>query len=155
MVRPWYRSRLFWLGLPGLVFLLWLWLAKARQSFTFGHNAITGTAESTSRWISTSDGSIHQTTYKNSGTGWPPGFHWHGFHGSGAGFDPGKPVTYFPLRPFGIIHATTYYGEYREIRLAWWVVISAYTAVWLGAVACWQRRKARLNRRAAAELPGS
>ena len=25
MIRPWYRSRLFWLGLPGLVFLLWLW----------------------------------------------------------------------------------------------------------------------------------
>ena len=25
MIRPWYRSRLFWLGVPGLVFLLWLW----------------------------------------------------------------------------------------------------------------------------------
>jgi hypothetical protein len=23
MIRPWYRSRLFWLGLPGLAFLLW------------------------------------------------------------------------------------------------------------------------------------
>ena len=27
MIRPWYRSRLFWLGLPGLLFLLWAWLA--------------------------------------------------------------------------------------------------------------------------------
>lgn len=25
MIRPWYRSRLFWLGLFGLVFLLWCW----------------------------------------------------------------------------------------------------------------------------------
>lgn len=24
MIRPWYRSRLFWLGLPGLVFLVWV-----------------------------------------------------------------------------------------------------------------------------------
>ncbi len=26
MTCPFYRSRLFWLGLPGLVFLLWFWL---------------------------------------------------------------------------------------------------------------------------------
>jgi hypothetical protein len=25
-LRPFYRSRLFWLGLPGLVFLLWAWV---------------------------------------------------------------------------------------------------------------------------------
>ena len=25
MIRPWYRSRLFWLGIPGLLFLLWGW----------------------------------------------------------------------------------------------------------------------------------
>jgi hypothetical protein len=25
MIRPWYRSRLFWLGIPGLMFLLWAW----------------------------------------------------------------------------------------------------------------------------------
>ena len=25
MIRPWYRSVLFWLGIPGLLFLLWAW----------------------------------------------------------------------------------------------------------------------------------
>lgn len=25
MIRPWYRSRLFWVGIPGLLFLLWGW----------------------------------------------------------------------------------------------------------------------------------
>ena len=25
IARPVYRSRLFWLGVPGLVFLLWVW----------------------------------------------------------------------------------------------------------------------------------
>jgi hypothetical protein len=30
MIRPWYRSLLFWLGLPGLVFLLWGWADSTR-----------------------------------------------------------------------------------------------------------------------------
>jgi hypothetical protein len=30
--KPFWRSRLFWLGLPGLVFLLWLWVATQRQT---------------------------------------------------------------------------------------------------------------------------
>jgi hypothetical protein len=25
MIRTWYRSRLFWLGIPGLLFLIWGW----------------------------------------------------------------------------------------------------------------------------------
>lgn len=158
MIRPWYRSRLFWLGLPGLVFMLWLWLAKADQVFAFGHHAITGSTGSTFRSISTSDGSINQTTLRYN---WVSrarrGFHWRGFHHSGAGLAPEK-ITYFP-RPFAIIRKTSWPVEealvQREIRLAWWVVISAYTAVWLGAVAGWQRRKARISQRAAAELPGT
>ena len=150
MIRPWYRSRLFWLGLPGLVFMGWLWLAKADQSFFFSHTAITGPTESTTRSIGAKDGSIYQRTSWNSyGVGGRVGFHWRGFHGSGRS-------TYFPRRPFGIVRVTTYHvGHDREIALAWWVVVSAYTAAWLGAVAGWQRRKARLSRRAAAELPGS
>jgi hypothetical protein len=75
--------------------------------------------------------------------------------------DPDDPLIYLPCRPFGIrrtsVSPNWFYGwtdaaEIRQIWLAWWVVISAYTAVWLGAVAGWQRRKARLSRRA--ELPG-
>ena len=34
MIRPWYRSRLFWLGVPGLVFLIWLW-ADSENSKTY------------------------------------------------------------------------------------------------------------------------
>jgi hypothetical protein len=156
MIRPWYRSRLFWLGLPGLVFMLWLWLAKADQRFAFGHIAITGPGEETLRIIGTYNGSIRQTTIRYSNgtsTGWQRGFHWRGFHGSGASLAP-EHVDYFP-RPLEIIRGPLLGREPWGIRLAWWVVISAYTAVWLGAVAGWQRRKARLRRRAAAELPGS
>jgi len=153
MIRPWYRSRLFWLGLPGLVFMLWLWLAKADQRLFFGHNAITGPNEQSTRSIGSSDGVILQSTSRND-------FHGGklpvlGFRGFKAGLDRDEPVTYFPVRPFGIISKATYQSETRGIWVAWWVVISAYTAVWLGAVAGWQRRKARLSRRASAEMPGS
>lgn len=149
MIRPWYRSRLFWLGLPGLVFLLWLWLAKADQIIYLGHTRITRAGAPTTRWIGAGAGSIYQITYSNHfDPSLKRGFHW--------GLDPDGPLTYIPLRPFGIYHKTVDPGEYRETRLAWWVVISAYTAVWLGTVAGWQRRKARLSRRAAAaEVPGS
>jgi hypothetical protein len=162
MIRPWYRSRLFWLGVPGLVFMLWLWLAKAGQSFSFGYTWVTSPRETTTLSIGTSDGSIFQgtsrTSYNISGPSRV------GFHGSEVGLDPDHPVIYLPSRPFGIRRTSVapnwFYGwtdakEIREIWLAWWVVISAYTAAWLGAVAGWQRRKARLSRRAAAELPGS
>ena len=154
MIRPWYRSRLFWLGLPGLVFMGWLWLAKAGQVFAFGHLANNGTGESTLQYIGASEGSIYQVTtrYRYS-IGARHGFHWRGFNSPGAGLAP-EPGTYFP-RPFAIIRRSGWRREHREIRLAWWVVISAYTAVWLGAVAGWQRRKARLSRRAETELLGS
>lgn len=139
MIRPWYRSRLFWLGLPGLVFMLWAWLAKADQSFDFGHTAITGSGKTTARGIGAGGGSVYQITYRNDyDLGLQPGFQWSGFRES-----PDEPVTYIPLRPFTFIRKTVDPGEYREIRLAWWVVISAYTVIWLGAVAGWQRRSCR------------
>lgn len=152
MIRPWYRSRLFWLGLAGLVFMLWLWLAKADQSFFFGHNAITGPNEETTRSIGSFDSSIFLSTSINHHHG---GARVLGFRGFKEALDPDDPVIYFPIRPFGSISKATYLGYTHAIWLAWWAVITAYTAIWLGAVAGWQRRKGRLSRRAAAELPGS
>jgi hypothetical protein len=147
MIRPWYRSRLFWLGLPGLVFMLWLWLGD--QSFDFGHTSITGPNETTTRSIGASYGSIFQATTIDSYGVIPRTI---GFHGSGLVRE--QPVNHVPLPRFGIIREGFYGGvEYWEIWLAWWVVISTYMAVWLGALAGWQRRKARLSRRAAAEVP--
>jgi hypothetical protein len=152
MIRPWYRSRLFWLGLSGLVFMLWLWLVKADHSFSFGYTAITGPAETTTRSISTRNGSIYQTTSYASGPG-RSGFRWSAFPRLGGA------VIKVPDRPFEITRGTTGghsgYSKYREIQLAWWVVISAYMALWLAAAAGWQWRNARLSRRAAAELPES
>ncbi len=159
MIRPWYRSRLFWLGIPGLVFMLWLWLVKAHESFTFGHTSITGPTETTTRSIFASADSIYEITYRkknNHSLGSPPrGFYWGGVYGPSGHLVRLEPLTWPPPRPFGIFRDEDERREYREIWLAWWVVISAYTTVWFGAVAVWQRRKARLSRRAAAELPGA
>lgn len=35
MIRPWYRSRLFWLGVPGLVFLMWGWWKSGSEMVRF------------------------------------------------------------------------------------------------------------------------
>ncbi|WP_341407860.1 hypothetical protein [Luteolibacter soli] len=42
MIRPWYRSRLFWLGLPGLLFLVWGWIDRSPSSSL---TATVGTAD--------------------------------------------------------------------------------------------------------------
>ena len=35
MIHRWYRSQLFWLGLPGLLFLLWAWLPATGFTLTW------------------------------------------------------------------------------------------------------------------------
>jgi hypothetical protein len=42
-----------------------------------------------------------------------------------------------------------------RIGIALWLVLAAYALLWWAVLIAWQRRKARLIRRAAEELPGS
>jgi hypothetical protein len=109
MIRPWYRSRLFWLGLPGLLFMLWLWLwlAKADQIFDFGHTAITGPAERTTRIISTGEGSVGLGAYRNNtGGGSSLGFAWRSF--------PELEAIYFPRPPFRFTRWTAPAGDIED-----------------------------------------
>ena len=146
MIRPWYRSRLFWLGIPGLLFLLWLWLAKARADLFFGHTGITGVPYATTRGIGSCYGSIYYSRSRSRyGVSGPDQI---GFHASEMEFESDEPTIYFPLRPFGIVQQKDDFHEYREIWVGWWVVVVAYTIAWLGGLVGWQRRKARLSRRA-------
>ena len=149
MIRPWYRSRLFWLGLPGLVFLLWGWADSTRFL-------------SIVKWQS--KGVV--LGFQSCGNS----LRIDSFHC----LDPGRPsdltcdrvpISRLPLAVehrlfptavrFGSIHDASNASTTRMLVIAYWVKISAYTAVWIACLAYWQRHKARLNRRAAAELPGS
>lgn len=51
--------------------------------------------------------------------------------------------------------ALQYEREEQSLNVAHWLLVLTYSASWFGMLTCWQRRKARLSRRAAAELPGT
>ena len=143
MIRPWYRSRLFWLGIPGLLFVLWVWLAKARDDVFFGHTG-TGYPYATTLCMGSCYGSIYQSrSRRRYGLSGPDHI---GLHASTEEFESDEPTIYFPLRPFGIVQKKDDFGDYREIWVAWWVVMVAYASAWLGGLAAWQRRKVRLGR---------
>jgi hypothetical protein len=62
VIRPWYCSRLFWLGLPGLVFLLWIWLAKVRTHLGAGYSGIISNGVTSTHFIGSSGGEIIYAT---------------------------------------------------------------------------------------------
>jgi hypothetical protein len=149
MIRPWYRSLLFWLGLPGLVFLVWACADSTRFV-------------SSLKWQSKGVVLDFQS--------WGNSLRINSFHCQ----DPGRrrdltfdrfPVSQltiaveYPLFPsavrFGSFHDTCTDSTARMLVIAYWLKISAYLAVWIACLMCWQRRKARLSRRAAAELPAT
>ena len=149
MIRPWYRSRLFWLGLPGLVFMLWAWGDSTRHvsSLSWASNVWGFYART---WGNSLELDLYHSVYPGMRSNldfyrWPLS-------------RLSTPVEH-PLFPAGVRFGTSHNASNglttRILVIALWLMITAYTAVWLGALACWQRRKARLSRRAAAELPGS
>jgi hypothetical protein len=132
--RPFYRSRLFWLGLPGLIFLMWVWLGT-RPYFVWTQKGypsvivLAGTDSGTYRlaWHRrlssaiqfSSTGLRTVTSTQEPGPLFPPAF------GYQSDESPG-------------IRRST------EIRLSHWLAVAIYLAVWLTACGLWQRRKRRL-----------
>ncbi len=126
--RPFYRSRLFWLGLPGLVFLLWAWkgsvgwskgLAWRHNDFaaftsTVGGQMIIGTDNGTSR---------------------------------DQGFKVWSLRTHHPQEALiipKIKREAAFAQIYIELPIA--LLVLLYLAAWSGFVCCWHRRKSRLLR---------
>lgn len=69
MIRPWYRSRLFWLGLFGLVFGLWLWWDSMHHSTTFWVS-----------WEGRPDGSVFGPPHRGFSLGSERGSLWFGWN---------------------------------------------------------------------------
>ncbi len=126
--RPWYRSRLFWLGMPGLVFLLWGWWMSMRHLSGGGYlGAIPwviaqGGGELCAWWDS--DGSPDQANFGVFHAELPPerAGRWRR---NMVGMGNSKPTRHFVAIPYH------------------WVVL-AYAVTWLLTLTCWQRRKSRL-----------
>ncbi len=159
--RPFYRSRLFWLGLPGLVFLLWTWVNS---------NSILWFLYLPEGSISSSGGKLLWEEHRSDQLHWV-----HVDLGRGdvevkapgglvalpggrpifSGYTAGPPWTFasirwrakeqswFPearWRAEEINHDTSY----RLISLPYWLLTSGYVAGWLLTLAWWQRRKSCL-----------
>ena len=163
MIRPWYRSRLFWLGIPGLLFLLWAWVesnvvrlkALVQPGFVWSSqgklcwhevDAATGGWEVT---VDYREGTLSVSRQEEFVTAC--------CFGTSRGFISRTPVMiaerrWFPPPRWEAVQLDAS-SSYRLISLPYWLLTGGYAGVWLGGLAGWQRRKARLLKATAAPPP--
>ena len=145
MIRPWYRSRLLWLGLPVLVSLLWSWADSRRF-------------RSRVSWQTPNRFFVLEQRDSCLGFGWVSSpvfadgagdFDWGREEASKADpfYDPSEPPPPIFRPPFGHWISTVDQDSksVEDWEVAWWVVVSAFTFVWLGTLVIWQRRKLRFS----------
>ena len=130
----WYRSRLFWFGLLGLLFLIWAWWAYLRTALSISWG--TKKAEYCFGWGDSDVAFVVNRREFHTGLEGSPEL---GFHTREEPLGPEdetiifKPAFYLESDRFGI-----FVGQ--------WVIAVLYTVLWLGGVALWQRRKFRMVR---------
>ena len=126
--RPFYRSRLFWLGLPGLVFLLWGWW------ISMGHQSAAGFPGNA--FIGQMGGEVFACS--DSG-GWPMWGDFSSMH---------REITVAEVRELKNWWAaeTETSPSLRMILIPYYWPVLAYTVTWLLTLAWWQRRKYRISK---------
>ncbi|MEK7951664.1 hypothetical protein WKV53_14195 [Luteolibacter sp. Y139] len=148
MMRAFYKSRLLWCGVPGLVFLVWAWWDSGRNadevSWRQGrHSHIVMVTSGAVWWQDTRDeesNSVAELVYvgrvamvdRARGTVRERGFE-------------------FP-EAYSWTCEVTPFGEGEEVRtcelwVALWLMVLGYVGVWLGVVFAWRWRKRRVMRR--------
>ena len=137
-MRPWYRSRLFWLGVPCLLFLFWGWFAKSRvwgEVKVGSYRLAIGNTEGQLRIL---------------------------FTGSSRGFViAGRQGTSHQARESSLIPSAIkltvldFSGGWHltNLRLAYWFLLLLYVTSWSALLVAWQRRKARLLKASAVPPP--
>ena len=148
MMRRFYKSRLFWCGVPGLVFLLWVWWDSGKHSSdVVWRHGLTDDA------LAVVGGRVEWRKIV-----WVPGMSRRvdGFstHHSEMremdSFDEGPrgvrkrqfdfPQGFMVLAERGSPGAMA--AEMRRVQVALWVVVLGYVGTWLGAV-WWQEARVR------------
>ncbi|MEK7951634.1 hypothetical protein [Luteolibacter soli] len=133
-----HRSRLLWLALPGLLFLLWAWL-NALTNFssigiTLGDHILD---------ISDEGRSLHLQAITYAPGHWTaPGFYYDHYTLPARAL----PAEAQPLFPQALHHAHRISSGhvFHSLRIAWWLIILLYLALLLATLLWWQRRKTRL-----------
>lgn len=133
--RPFYRSRMFWFGLPGLLFLLWAWMDSIRYA--------------TSIWCS---GKVGIRVTQTSGNAAFDVWRYSHFVGAPDLGMNRTATTDDAARMRAKLLA--------EVDLNWYladakphsssihhkVVVLAYVTAWILTLALWQRRKSRISK---------
>lgn len=150
MIRPWYRSSLFWLGLPGLAFLAFAWFHSYRVAEGLRY------VEKHRQWTLASTGGylclVHleaerpHSTFVG-GLGWRTG--------------PGNTRTDGDLPLFGApvvwdrFNPKTYsLVVSRSLGIAHWLLLATYLGAWVLALAGWRRHQRRRLETLACEAGG-
>ncbi|RYD81655.1 MAG: hypothetical protein EOP84_10660 [Verrucomicrobiaceae bacterium] len=154
--RTVYHSLLFWLGMPGLLFLLWAWWKS---------NAMRVEMNLEPEWLWSSQGKIGWHEVGDPSGDWVFTVDYRegrlavrpqeesgivcGF-GISRGFVSQRPVMFaerywFPPPRWGAVQLDAS-SSYRLISFPYWLSTGSYLGLWLGGLMRWQRRKARLLR---------
>jgi hypothetical protein len=144
MIRLWYRSRLFWLGVPGLLFLLWGWYRVEGKQVI----ATLYVPDSSRLRLLAGDGCLtlyHLDLSRTNAAkrGWD--VEWREAKG-------GKGAVAKPMR-VGASPDDPILGRTRYIVSAMWFVVVLYGFGWAAVLVLWQRRKARVLKLSAAPPP--
>jgi len=141
MIGPWYRSRLFWFGLLVLLFLLWGW-ADWR-----GALSLTAKVGNSRLAIGNQAGAL-RIAWRSAPAG-PAAFTIAGRKGTRA---PDHIHLFPPAFKHSEVNLSASFGggRFTTVAIAYWFLILVYLPLWLGTLAGWQRRKARLIRASAA-----
>ena len=132
MTSRWYQSRFFWFGLPGLLFVLWIWFAYLgmEASVSWG----TRKAEYCLGCGDSSVGFVvnkHVLPYTGLEGSPEQGFYWRQ--------DLIEPEYRNPIFARALSFDTDRIG----IFVGNWIIAVFYLTIWLGGLAIWQRRKRR------------
>ncbi|MEK7951675.1 hypothetical protein [Luteolibacter soli] len=151
MPCPFYRSRLFWYGVPGLVFLLWVWWDS-------------GGWNSHVRWER--PGKVRYVGVRMGGVQWgsstlrenyPPGpsdfpvvrGELPAEDGSAPAGKRGRRFDFPPLIKT-VVEERSRGGMVMDLvtgEIALWGIVGCHVMVWVGMVFWWQRRKGRVTAR--------
>ena len=151
MPRSIYRSRLFWLGLLGLIFLLWGWWHSTQYRTILGMRTATGHAEVHSIGHVVATGEV-----KGLRPSWSGGWAFLHLPGMMVYADPktGRPMAdEFPVLPRFVEHRSTDIpevgGSTWRVAVAYWFIVAVYGCAWAGACVAWRwwlKRKRSMER---------
>lgn len=158
--RGWWRSRLVWLGVPGMVFLVWAWGMSNRYSSEIVHEPSgTGATNSQGRLLihkirPAADGTVSFWLDQKEGR----------FRGLNDGWDGElflrSAMFKFPSLSFHEVLIPTADriwfrspgwqssdelagSSYRLLAMPYWLLLTGYVGIWSGMIVRWEKRRRR------------